>query len=122
MVLVGVALSDHETKGAIMAIARTVRPTVLVYGEVERIRDLKTKADQRLYGREVTLRQESGAGIAVTFYEDDYSSVPDVAQAVIFEASVEESRDFGASLRFERPADAVLDRIGIGRTPVSAKG
>lgn len=103
-----------------MAISRTVRPTILVFGVAERIRDLLTKADKRLYGKEVTFRQDSGAGLAVTFYEDDYDRIPGPGEAVVLEASIEESRDFGASLRFEAPADNVLSLIGLA--PVGSKG
>ncbi len=95
-----------------MAISRAVRPTVLVVGSVVRLRELRRKADKSVYGGEVTLQQDSGAQIAVTVYARDDGSTPVVPPIGSFwavECSVEESREFGASLNYEGPADSIRE-------------
>jgi hypothetical protein len=97
-----------------MAISRSVRPTVIVAGGVERTRELRRKADNEVYGHEVVLAQESGAQVAVTIYSRNGSPVapiPGVGEFFAAEASVEESRDFGASLIYEGSAASILDQI-----------
>lgn len=96
-----------------MAISKAVRPSVLVFGFVRSIRELKRRADQSVYGAEVLLQQESGAQLAVTFYDPDGSGVllPGVGEFFAAEASVEESRDYGASLAYVASAANVVDLI-----------
>ncbi len=51
-----------------MAIARAVRPSVIVAGGVARTRELRRKTDQSVYGHEVIVAQDNGANIGVTVY------------------------------------------------------
>jgi len=97
-----------------MAISRAVRPSVLVFGQVARIAAKRKKADNTVYGHDVVLAQETGAQIAVMVYqrEDDFGpQLPEVGTFWSAECTVEESRDFGATLIFERPVDATLDLL-----------
>lgn len=94
-----------------MAIARSVRPSVLVAGEVARVRELRRKADNTQYGTEVVVSQDSGAQIGVTVYESAKTPIPAVGAFWVAEAEVEESRDFGASLTWASPGFDLLDRI-----------
>ncbi|WP_449280972.1 hypothetical protein [Leucobacter sp.] len=98
-----------------MAIARTVRPTVIIAGEVERTRELKRKSDQSVYAKEITIRQDAGALASITMYDRPGTPpVPQIGEFIAAECSIEESREFGASLGFERPAFDALDRIATG--------
>lgn len=95
-----------------MAIARSVRPSVLVAGEVVRVRELRRKADQTQYGTEVVVGQDSGAQIGVTVYlNKDAPAIPPLGSFWVAEAEVEESREFGASLTWASPGFDLLDRI-----------
>lgn len=95
-----------------MAIGRSIRPHVVLAGTVERTRELRKKSDQSVYGNEVTVKQEHGANAAFTIYlNKDSPSVPSVGEYVAIEASVEESRDFGTSLAFEKFAFDALDKM-----------
>lgn len=95
-----------------MAIGRTIRPHIIVSGFVDRVRALTKKIDGALYGHEVTVQQEHGAQAAYRIYaRDDSPQPPQPGDFVSVEASLEESRDFGASLNFERHAYDALDRI-----------
>lgn len=94
-----------------MAIARSVRPSVLVAGEVARIRELRRKSDNTQYGTEVVVAQDSGAQIGVTVYDSAATAIPKVGDYWVAEADVEESRDYGASLTWSSPGFDLLDRI-----------
>jgi len=99
-----------------MAIARVTRPTVVVFGTVESTRELRKKADQSVYGHDVTIRQENGALLAIRVYNRPESPIelPYVGQFYAVETTVEESRDYGTSLNYERPAANALDLIVTG--------
>lgn len=104
----------QETKGPIVAIGRAVRPSVLVFGVVSRVTPRRKKADNVIYGHDVVLSQESGAQIAVMVYqrEDEFGPVlPLIDSNWAAECTVEESRDYGATLIYERPADSMLDLL-----------
>ena len=97
-----------------MAISRSVRPSVLVAGEVVRVRELRRKSDQSTYGSEVILAQPSGAQIAVTIYDSAAASIrqfPEVRDFFTAECTVEESRDYGATLIYESEGLDTLDRV-----------
>lgn len=97
-----------------MAIARAVRPSVIVAGGVTRTRELRRKTDQSVYGNEVIVGQDSGAQIGVTIYLRDGVSVapiPSVGEFFACEATVEESREFGASLNYAGTGASTLDQI-----------
>lgn len=97
-----------------MAIARAVRPTVIVAGGVARTRELRRKSDGNVYGSEVVVAQDSGANIGVTIYMRDgvpAAPIPGVGEFFACEATVEESRDFGASLIYEGSPAGTLDLI-----------
>lgn len=95
-----------------MAIGRSIRPLVIIAGYVERTRELKRKADQSVYGVEVTLKQSNDAVAAFTLYDRPGTPpAPSVGEFVAVECSVEESREFGTSLGFERFAFDALDLI-----------
>lgn len=95
-----------------MAIARSVSPIVVIAGDVERLRELRKKADNSVYGHEVTLALSNDARASYTIYErDDRPQLPRIGEFVAVEASLQESRDYGASLSYERSAEAALDAI-----------
>ncbi|WP_292715522.1 hypothetical protein [Microbacterium sp. 13-71-7] len=95
-----------------MAIGRSVRPVVLVSGEVARIRELTRKSDKTKYGTEIVLAQDNGAQIGVTVYESaSLYALPQIGDFFVAECTVEESRDYGASLSFESSGVDLLDRI-----------
>lgn len=95
-----------------MGIARSVRPTVLVAGGVVRVKDLLRKADKARYGTEIVIAQDSGAQVAVTVYDSaGLHALPAVGEFFVAECSVEESRDFGASLSYETNGVNLLDQI-----------
>lgn len=105
-----------------MAIGRTIRPHILVAGTVERVRPLTKKADGALYAHEVTVTQEHGAQAAYRLYNGDNApAAPSIGDYVVVEASLEESRDFGASLNFERFAFDALDQIQSNLAALSNK-
>jgi len=97
-----------------MAIARPVRPEVLVGGVVTSVVSKKRREDNKIYRHDVTITQDSGAALAVEFWERDGADLPlpSVGTYVAMVAEVSESRDYGASLGFVReviPGD--LDRL-----------
>lgn len=96
-----------------MAIARSVRPTVLIAGNVERTRELRRKKDQTIYGHEIVVKQREGALVGYTIYLNDEAPVriPSPLEFVVAECSVEESRDFGTSLNWESNGADTLDFI-----------
>lgn len=95
-----------------MAIGRSIRPLVIVAGNVERTRELKRKSDGSVYGLEVTLKQSNHAVAAFTIYSRPGAPVaPAIGEFVAVECSVEESREFGTSLGYERPAYDAIDLI-----------
>lgn len=97
-----------------MAISKAIRPSVIVFGVVSRINPRRRNADNVVYAHEVFIVQTSGAQAAVTVYvRDDASSVqlPIIGELWAVECTVEESRDFGASLIYEAPADSALDQL-----------
>lgn len=106
-----------------MAIGRTIRPHILVAGTVERVRPLTKKADGALYAHEVTVTQDHGAQVAYRLYSGDRApAAPSIGDYVVVEASLEESRDFGAFLNFERFAFDALDRITSALSAMNPKG
>ncbi len=95
-----------------MAIGRSIRPHVILDGTVERTRELRKKKDNSVYGHEIVLKQQHDAVAAFTIYQGNGAPpVPAVGEYVAVEASVEESRDFGTSLAFEKFAFDALDRM-----------
>lgn len=100
-----------------MAIAKVVRPQVIVAGDVVRISERRRKSDQTLYAHEVVISQESGAQVGVLVYYRENGENIELPQPGTFfaaECSIEESREFGASLNFERWPFDQLDRISTG--------
>lgn len=95
-----------------MAIAKTVRPDVLLYGTVDSVRELKKKPENGgdLYGHEVTLRQPNGSAPAFTVYLSNDRQFQ-VGEFCAVEVTIDESRQFGASLSYKRAADNALDQI-----------
>ncbi len=96
-----------------MAIGRMIRPAVLVDGVVERVAERKSKKSGEVFAHEVTLKQHSDAVMTYTVYtrsREEYG-LPAVGEFAAVECSVEESREWGTSLNFERPAFDALDRI-----------
>lgn len=95
-----------------MAIARSVRPRVLLHGVVDSVRELKKKPENggELYGHEVVVRQDGGALPAFTVYTRSGATFA-VGDFIAVECSLEESRNYGATLNYERPADSALDLI-----------
>lgn len=96
-----------------MAIGRTIRPVVILAGHVVGVRELRRKADQSIYGHRVTVKQSNDAEAEFTVYDrpDAPTGLPAIGEFVAAECSVEESRDFGTSLNFERHAYDALDVI-----------
>lgn len=97
-----------------MAIAKVVRPNVIVAGEVVRISERRRKNDQTLYAHEVVIAQENGAQVGVIVYQRDNGDNIELPQPGSFfaaECTIEESREFGASLNFDRWPFDQLDRI-----------
>lgn len=96
-----------------MAIARTARPLVLIYGTVESIRDLHKKPENGgdLYGYEPNVKHPSGSLAAYTVYKSDATALPKVGDFVAVECSIEEHPRFGASLTYEGPGATALDVI-----------
>lgn len=102
-----------------MAISRAVRPQAIVHGNVERIRDLKRKADNEIYGYEVVFAQDNGARVGVTLYQNAAAKIghfPEVGDFLAWVVSIEESRDYGASLNYEAEAYSELDKIASAAT------
>jgi hypothetical protein len=97
-----------------MAITRTVKPTVIVLGTATRTRELRRKIDNTLYGYEVVVQQDSGAQVAVTMYEREGAvvSLPSIGDMVAAECTVDEHREYGATLVYEGSAASALDLIG----------
>ena len=95
-----------------MAISRSVRPSVLVAGVVDRVRELRKKSDNSVYGHEVVVAQPTGAQAAYTMYTGRGGAVvPQAGEFVTAECTIEESRDFGASLAYESAGHDMLDQI-----------
>jgi len=95
-----------------MAISRTVRPSVIVAGVVSRTRELKRKTDNGVYATEVVLSQDSGAQVGVTVYlRENPTPIPSLGEVWACEATVEESREYGASLNYEGSAENALDAL-----------
>lgn len=95
-----------------MAIGISNPPRLIVLGHVVQTKELRARADNRLYAQEVTVEQETGARLAVRVYERRDGSTPPLPRIGEFwpvEASVEESREYGTSLQYERDATAALD-------------
>lgn len=105
-----------------MAIGRSIRPRVLVAGYVEGTRELKRKADNSVYANEVRIKQENDAVLAFTMYDRPGTPpIPLVGEFVAVECSVEESREYGTSLNFERPGYDALDLIQSALSGKSSK-
>lgn len=105
-----------------MAIGRMVRPRLIAEGGVIEKRPLKRNADKSVYAYEVLVEQENGARLAVRFITDDTTQVPDVGEYLAAHVTVEESREYGASLSFEEevsPGD--LDRINSALSAPASK-
>ncbi|MBC9928399.1 MULTISPECIES: hypothetical protein [unclassified Leucobacter] len=96
-----------------MAIARTVRPLVLIYGTVETSRELRKKPENGgdIYATEFTVKQPGGALLSYSIYANSSAPHPKIGSFVAAECSIEESRNFGASLSYERPGENALDLI-----------
>lgn len=99
-----------------MAIGRSIRPLVIVAGTVERTRELVAKKGDnagKVYGYEVVLKLSNDAVAGFTMYSRaaEQYGVPAVGEYLAVECSVEESREYGTSLGFERPAFDALDLI-----------
>lgn len=99
-----------------MAITRPVRPSLIVHGIVVAITPRRKYNDQtRTYtdeviGHEVLVSQESGAQLSVRYKAEDHT--PQVLHPVAVLVDVNESREYGASLAYQRdvlPDD--LDKI-----------
>lgn len=107
-----------------MAISRSVRPAVLVAGVVQRTRELRKKSDNSVYGHEVVLGQPSGAQAAFTQYlgqNGPAAPVPAPGEFVTAECTIEESRDYGATLVYENPGHDMLDQIHSALSVSSGK-
>lgn len=98
-----------------MAIARTPRPSLVVVGYVESTRVLNKSKENggAQYGIEVTVKQShaDGAMATYTIYDGSGAFPPSVGSFVAVECSLQESRQYGASLAYERVADNVLDLV-----------
>lgn len=99
-----------------MAITRPVRPSLIVAGVVvattprRRYDDSAKRYTDEVVGHEVLVSQESGAQLSVRYGDGD--RVPAVFDGLAVLVDVNESREYGASLRFQRdvtPDD--LDKI-----------
>lgn len=105
-----------------MAIGRSIRPRVLVAGYVESTRELKRKADNSVYAHEVRIKQENDAVLAYTMYDrPGVPPTPGMGEFVAVECSVEESREYGTSLNYERPGFDLLDLVQSTLSASSSK-
>lgn len=99
-----------------MAMSRPARPSLLVYGTVNAVtprqaydRDSKRYTDE-VIGYEVTVGQENGSILLVRYALE--AVLPSVLDRIAVYADVNESREYGVTLTFQRnviPDD--LDRI-----------
>lgn len=106
-----------------MGIADVVRPEVIASGFVTGIRERRRKEDQVLYRKDVSIRQESGAGVRVEYWirePEDALAVPPVATQVAIVAEIAESAQYGASLSYVR--DLTVEDLEAlnGSIPVKA--
>lgn len=98
------------TIGSQMAISRPVRPALIVSGVVvgHAPRQAYDQAARRytdeVIGYNVTISQEGGAQVSVRYDVD--ASLPAVLSRVAVYAEVTESREYGASLIFDRNVTA----------------
>lgn len=108
-----------------MAITRPVRPSLIVAGIAVAITprlayDAETRRrTSEVIGYEVTVSQDSGAQLVVRYTNDDVT--PQALQPVAVVVDVQESREYGAFLVFQRnviPDD--LDRINSSLGAVAA--
>ena len=97
-----------------MAIGVPVRPALIVYGVAVAIANRYAyeggNRTDRISGFQVTLHQDSGSQVNVRFAVEDVR--PSIGEDAAVVADVQESREYGASLVFQRnviPDD--LDRI-----------
>lgn len=110
-----------------MAITRPVRPSLIVAGIAVAVTprrkydDAKKAYTDEIVGYEVLVSQESGAQLSVRFRDDD--PLPAVLHPVAVLVDVNESREYGASLMFQRvvvPDD--LDKINSSLSVSASKG
>lgn len=97
-----------------MAISSSVRAVVILAGFVERVVEKKRKAENGggVFAHEITLRQDNEARAKYTLFDRDNAPLPpSLGDFVAAECSIEESREYGATLAYERPAFDVLDQI-----------
>lgn len=99
-----------------MAITRPVRPSLIVAGVVvsttprRRYDEGKKTYTDEVTGYEVLVSQESGAQLSVRYKSED--RVPNVFDRLAVFVDVNESREYGASLAFQRDVTADdLDKI-----------
>lgn len=96
-----------------MAIGRAVPPRVIVVGAVERINERKKADTGLLWGWSITVEQEHGGRVEVTFFKRDneVTPVPAHGERVALECEVRESNQYGAQLNFHADAAALLDAL-----------
>jgi hypothetical protein len=104
-----------------MAITRTVQPTVIVAGFVDRINEQRTGAEKghRLYAHDLTIQSENGGLLAARLWIREGEAalpLPTIGEHVAFVAQVSERRDQSGIVRAElsivRPlADNDLDLL-----------
>jgi len=99
-----------------MAITRPVRPELVVAGTVAAVNPRRVfDEDTRRYtdevnGYEVIVQQDGGAQLGVRYSLED--ALPELLSRIAVITDVSESRQYGASLIFQRNATADdLDRI-----------
>lgn len=109
-----------------MAMSRPARPSLLVYGTVNAVTPRqgydreKSRYTDEVIGYEVTVGQDNGAILLVRYGLDDVR--PNVLDRIAVYADVNESREYGVTLAFQRnalPDD--LDRINGHIVAVAAK-
>ncbi|WP_147107546.1 hypothetical protein [Nesterenkonia populi] len=86
-----------------------VSPYVLVGGEVQSVNPVARKADGQLLFHVVLLRQQHGGQIEVQVWDNkDRPDLPEVGEFWAADCGMQESPDFGASLRWAgHPQNAI---------------
>jgi len=107
-----------------MAITRPSRPTFLVSGTVidiqqrRRYDETAKRFTDEVTAHELTLRQADGSMLAVRYPVDPTVRVPVVLETIHVYTHLNESREYGASLRFVR--DVTENDLDLIHSAISA--
>lgn len=96
-----------------MAIGKSLRPTLVIDGVVQKVEALVSKKSGETYAHKIHLQQENYAHAEYQIFERTREEwgLPAVGEYVAVECSAEDSPRFGTQLSLERPAFDALDRM-----------